>query len=629
MSKKNHIRGNSFIRGEHGAVTIYTILIIVPIFIFQAVLIDFVRIKVASMEAEQAVRAATRSVLSAYDKHLLDYGLFGLKANAEEQKTIANRVLSKYGTDGTQINTFRWLVLSTLENQTSVIPMYSLGDHRLIYQQILEDMKYKAPIEFTRNLYDKWSGKKEIVDQTIEEVHQAEGLDALLQQRENRLENAFNQVEQMITLIDDVYVSYNSKLSDNYTDGEVEVDSDALLATARNDFLELQQHYQTMSGYVQDAEQIEQNMLQQWDQETGGKLNEVYIIGHEFYLNYTISATTPISTFGAYINQLAADQEDGFQTANTQLFYDSFQAWFAQRSNDENRRVAAYENLKQKKKEQKKIIKNQMDQTKQAVNAQVCSNVNAEQYDHLKTYYQIYLNINNSMNQQEYDPGASLDQSSDQYQTNSISFLSQLTNITESIRDEAYVNEYAMYYFNHRTSSIQGFVSPLQDKLNQHALQGQEVEYILYGLSSCTANRMAAYTEIYMLRFAIRMLESLMDARKAAVGSPLLTVLIAAAEGGIRAYGDMVRITNGEEVPVFAKWGTLTMNYADYLRMFLSVHSKDDRKLSRIQALIQLNTQIDLQQRPAYIELKSIMTVRLWFIRGKQYQIKKTAAMSY
>jgi hypothetical protein len=629
MSKKNHIRGNSFIRGEHGAVTIYTILIIVPIFIFQAVLIDFVRIKVASMEAEQAVRAATRSVLSAYDKHLLDYGLFGLKANAEEQKTIANRVLSKYGTDGTQNDTFRWLVLSTLENQTSVIPMYSLGDHRLIYQQILEDMKYKAPIEFTRNLYDKWSGKKEIVDQTIEEVHQAEGLDALLQQRENRLENAFNQVEQMITLIDDVYVSYNSKLSDNYTDGEVEVDSDALLATARNDFLELQQHYQTMSGYVQDAEQIEQNMLQQWDQETGGKLNEVYIIGHEFYLNYTISATTPISTFGAYINQLAADQEDGFQTANTQLFYDSFQAWFAQRSNDENRRVAAYENLKQKKKEQKKIIKNQMDQTKQAVNAQVCSNVNAEQYDHLKTYYQIYLNINNSMNQQEYDPGASLDQSSDQYQTNSISFLSQLTNITESIRDEAYINEYAMYYFNHRTSSIQGFVSPLQDKLNQHALQGQEVEYILYGLSSCTANRMAAYTEIYMLRFAIRMLESLMDVRKAAVGSPLLTVLIAAAEGGIRAYGDMVRITNGEEVPVFAKWGTLTMNYADYLRMFLSVHSKDDRKLSRIQALIQLNTQIDLQQRPAYIELKSIMTVRLWFIRGKQYQIKKTAAMSY
>ncbi|MEX1029513.1 MAG: hypothetical protein WDZ91_05640 [Paenibacillaceae bacterium] len=629
MSKKYQARGSSFIRGEHGSVTIYTILIIVPIFIFQAVLIDFVRIKVASMEAEQAIRAATRSVLSAYDKRLLDYGLFGLKANAEERKTIANRVLSKYGTDGTQSDTFRWLVLNTLVDQTSVVPMYTLGDHRLINQQILDDMKYKAPIEFTRNLYDKWKGKKEMVDKTEEEVNQAEGIDALLQQRENRLESAFDHIKQMINLVEDVYVSYNSKLSDDYTDGEVDVDSENLLNTARNDFLDLQQQYQTMSGYVQDAEQIEQSMLQQWDQEKKGKLNDAYILGHEFYLNYTIGATTPISTFGAFINQLAADQEDGFHPADTQPFYDSFQSWFALRSNEENRRVAAYENLEQKKKEQKKIIKNQMDQTKQAVNAQVCSNVNAEQYDHLKTYYHNYLNLNNSMNQQEYDPGASLDQSSDQYQTNSISYLSHLTNMMESIRDEAYVNEYAMYYFNYRTTSMQRFASPLQDKLNEHALQGQEVEYILYGLSSCTANRMAAYTEIYMLRFAIRMLESLMDVRKATVGSPLLTVLIAAAEGGIRAYGDMIRITNGEEVPVFAKWGTLTMNYADYLRMFLSVHSKDDRKLSRIQALIQLNTQIDLLQRPAYIELKSIMTIRLWFIRGKQYQIKKTAAMSY
>lgn len=199
----------------------------------------------------------------------------------------------------------------------------------------------------------------------------------------------------------------------------------------------------------------------------------------------------------------------------------------------------------------------------------------------------------------------------------------------ENIRDETYVNEYAMYYFNHRTSSLQTNVSPLQDQLSEHALQNQEVEYILYGLSSCKANRMAAYAEIYMLRFAIHMLESLTDARKAAVGSPLLIVLIAAAEGGIKAYHDMERIMSGEEVPVFAKWGAVTMNYADYLRMFLTVHSLEDKKLSRIQALIQLNIKIDLKQRPAYIELKSMMTMKLWFIRGKEYHIKKTAAMSY
>lgn len=625
MSKRIRNQGSSFIRDEHGAVTIYTILIIVPIFIFQAVLIDFVRIKVATMEAEQALRAATRSVLSAYDKQLLDYGLFGLKANAEQQKTIVNDVLTKYGTDGEQLDTFKWIVLNTQEEQTHIVSMYSLGDHRLVYQQILEDMKYKAPIEFTRNLYDKWKGKKEIVADTEEEVNLAEKMDVLLQQREQRLVSAFDHVERMINRVEDVYTSYNARLSHDYLDNN----SVDLSSIARNDFLYLQGQFRKMSEFVQEAEQIEQTIEQQWDKEEDGLLNDTYILGHQFYSNYTIGATTPISSFGAFVNQLSSLQEGDSPLVNSQGFYNAFQAWFTHRSNEENKRNAAYEKLEKKKKEQKKIIRDQMDQTKHSKNSQVCPNSGKEQYKSLISYYYNYLNFNNSIDQQEYDPSSSLEQTSDQYQSNSISFLSDLTNIMENIRDETYVNEYAMYYFNHRTSSLQTNVSPLQDQLSDHALQDQEVEYILYGLSSCKANRMAAYAEIYMLRFAIHMLESLTDARKAAVGSPLLIVLIAAAEGGIKAYHDMERIMSGEEVPVFAKWGAVTMNYADYLRMFLTVHSLEDKKLSRIQALIQLNIQIDLKQRPAYIELKSMMTMKLWFIRGKEYHIKKTAAMSY
>ncbi|MEX2416247.1 MAG: hypothetical protein WD424_08880 [Paenibacillaceae bacterium] len=624
MSKKIRFKGSSFIRDEHGVVTIYSILIIVPIFIFQAVLIDYVRIKVAAMEAEQALRAATRSVLSAYDKQLLDYGLFGLKASAEEQKSIANDVLTKYGTDRKHSDTFHWIVLNTQEEQTLIVPMYSLGDHRLLYQQILEDMKYKAPIEFTRNLYDKWKGKKELVAETEEEVYLAEELEQLLHQREQRLKDAFNHVERMTKRVKHVYASYNRMLSSDY----IAEDSDNLSSMANNDFLFLQDQFKNMSKFVHEAEQIEQSLVQQWDQAEAGSLNDIYILGHEFYSNYIIGATIPISSFGAFVNQLRSLLE-GDSPSSTQEFYDSFQVWFTHRSNEENKRIADFENLEEKKEEQRKNVEEQMDQTKQALNDQVCSNVNEEQYNQLNSYYYKYLNFNNNTNQQEYDSGSSLDQIPDQYQTNSISFLSNITNLIENIRDEAYVNEYTMYYFNHRTSSKQLNVSPLQENLNQHALEEQEVEYILYGLSSCTANRMAAYSEIYMLRFAIRMIESLTDARKAAVGSPLLIVLIAAAEGGIKAYHDMERIISGEEVPVFAKWGALTMNYADYLRMLLTVHSQEDKKLSRIQALIQLNTRIDLQQRPAYIELKSITSINLWFLRGREYQIKKTAAMSY
>ena len=74
-------------------------------------------------------------------------------------------------------------------------------------------------------------------------------------------------------------------------------------------------------------------------------------------------------------------------------------------------------------------------------------------------------------------------------------------------------------FFNHRTSETSKFKSPVQSHIAGHMLQDQEVEYILYGLSSCSANKAAAYAEVYMIRFAIRMLEALMDVRKAASNS--------------------------------------------------------------------------------------------------------------
>ena len=154
------------LQSDRGAVTIYTILIIVPLFLFQAVLIDFVRVKVAPLEAEQAIKAASRSVLSSYDKQLLSYGIFGLKANKDEQLTIANQVISKHGTSKRGNETFRWLILKPDSEKTIINNLYTLADHRILRQQILEEMKYKAPIEFTRNVVTKLDKKSKKTSRT-------------------------------------------------------------------------------------------------------------------------------------------------------------------------------------------------------------------------------------------------------------------------------------------------------------------------------------------------------------------------------------------------------------------------------------------------------------------------------
>ncbi len=77
-----------FVRSERGAVSVYLILIIVPIFLFQAVLIDFARIKLAEKETESAVKAAARSVMSAYDTELQAMGLYGLGISQDETEDV-------------------------------------------------------------------------------------------------------------------------------------------------------------------------------------------------------------------------------------------------------------------------------------------------------------------------------------------------------------------------------------------------------------------------------------------------------------------------------------------------------------------------------------------------------------
>ena len=65
-----------FIKSD-GSVSVYLIMILLPIFLFNAVLIDLVRFKLAERESDRVVKAAVRSVLAEYQTELRPYGLFG------------------------------------------------------------------------------------------------------------------------------------------------------------------------------------------------------------------------------------------------------------------------------------------------------------------------------------------------------------------------------------------------------------------------------------------------------------------------------------------------------------------------------------------------------------------------
>jgi hypothetical protein len=234
--------------------------------------------------------------------------------------------------------------------------------------------------------------------------------------------------------------------------------------------------------------------------------------------------------------------------------------------------------------------------------------------------------------------------------------LEAFNNAAESMRNELYVNEFALTKFNYRTYGLEKDPAG-QPKLSNelvdpgsHKLANQEVEYLLYGFSSCVANISSAYAEMFALRMAIRTVEALLDPKKEllGIGSPLLVLLAAAAEGALEAFQDMNKLTKGEAVELSTKITTsaLSLTYKDYLRIFLLLHSNNTKLMARMQALIELDTGKDLVQETTYIQGNGASEVRLWFIpqimkmldgtgllgckvQGNRCQFSSTSAVAY
>ncbi|MNI37287.1 hypothetical protein D3C73_913730 [compost metagenome] len=214
----------------------------------------------------------------------------------------------------------------------------------------------------------------------------------------------------------------------------------------------------------------------------------------------------------------------------------------------------------------------------------------------------------------------------DQVSMNAMNMLEAFTQVVEGVRDEVFINEFALMKFNYRTLGIEkdaaGQLKKNHELINpsQNKLAGQEVEYLLYGFSSCKANLTSAYGEMFAFRMAIRTIEAWMDPKKGLlnVGSPLLVLLTAAAEGAAKAFLDMNQLVTGNAVELSAKLApqTITLTYKDYLRLFLLIHSSDRKLMARMQALIELNTGKDLRQATTYLQGHSTSSVRLWFIPG-------------
>jgi len=175
------------LRAKTGAVTVFSVLLLSSLLLFFGLLIDYARITAMHKLMEDAARAGVRSVLSAYDAGLYEkYGLFGRGGTDGEtifHDTVqANLSVEQYSTGA------KMKVVSVQLEGTELHTSAVLGDHRVFARQILEDMKYKAPIDFTLEIIAKFAPLANSLKASSSTIDVLEQLRKLYDQREAELE---------------------------------------------------------------------------------------------------------------------------------------------------------------------------------------------------------------------------------------------------------------------------------------------------------------------------------------------------------------------------------------------------------------------------------------------------------
>ncbi|WJH34056.1 hypothetical protein N6H14_29535 [Paenibacillus sp. CC-CFT747] len=200
-----------------GSVSVYLIMILVPVFFFHAVLIDLIRIKLAERETETAVKAGARSLLSEYDSSLRPYGLFGRDRDQEAMLALFTEVF--HNNLSTPADTFSYLGNKASDGEGyRVKDLYTLANQEVFRSQVLQDMKYRAPVEFGLEFVDKF--KKNGVDKNLAAASDFSENAAKLQAKADAVDEALDQAwDQAIVLLGTAKAAngkYAGRLSELY-----------------------------------------------------------------------------------------------------------------------------------------------------------------------------------------------------------------------------------------------------------------------------------------------------------------------------------------------------------------------------------------------------------------------------
>jgi hypothetical protein len=568
------------INNERGSVTIYLLISTATLLFFWLLLYEILQIKITKTEVEMLTRQVARSVLSQFKNELLEYGLFGATLSENRTDSVVQNI-SKSQFNKQMSN------LSTKQN-IQLQGLYHLGDHRIFHRQILERMKYIAAIEFTKEVTQKMGRSRLQFAQASEVVKHSKKINDLNRMRNTQCDQAWMTAKDIAD-----HIMHN-------------VPQHTLQSRFQDFISQLNEAYQTNISLQNELNEPLQTIN-----------SSISIYPASYFQLFTSELGAIVSMYES-LRTMPKDHLIKFEQLKQRMMARTNE-WLSKRQTIEYQRKREFEEQISKQNDQKRAAEQELSKHRDGLN-DACNETDIDAYSQLENkegYFQKYKIINKHTTgmglKQNYDLKAN-----ETFMYETIQQVDQLMKIITILRDEIYINEFALTHFTYRTQNH----TTTPASFSNHRLHNQEVEYILYGFPSCRMNLNAAHTEMFALRIGLRTLENIVQQKTSTIAAtPLVSMLSAFTEAIREANNDLKIMLNGGSTDVPFSNG-LKMNYKDHLRLFYLLHSDESTTLSRIQSLIELNTGLDLTKHWSTVKAKAFPTIQSRFFSSIRYPIE-------
>lgn len=172
--------------GSSGSVTLYFVIATATFFLLTALLIDFARVAAFRKQAELSVKSGIRSALSSYDP--LVYAKYGLFIRGGESANDVFRAALEGNASTGETDAFSFL--DTRWEQAEVTESRPLADYGVFRRQVLEEMKYKAPIDLAVEVASRFRSVTGTMKEATRTVDLLESMRKAYDRREEALDLA-------------------------------------------------------------------------------------------------------------------------------------------------------------------------------------------------------------------------------------------------------------------------------------------------------------------------------------------------------------------------------------------------------------------------------------------------------